>query len=120
MFETAERDKIEELLSTHFGLTAAQTTDLMAAVAKNRSNQLFGLSNSQIVKAMDEPARIRLIEMLWEVAYADGDAGPRSEDALIRRVAGLVYVTDQERGKARRQVPETGAHLRQGWPKGER
>ena len=102
VFETVERDKIEEILSDHFGLTAAQTTDLLAAVAKNRSNQLFGFT-SKIVKAMDEEGRIRLIEMLWEVAYADGvlDA---DEDALIRRVAGLVYVTDVDRGKARRRV----------------
>jgi uncharacterized tellurite resistance protein B-like protein len=43
--------------------------------------------------------------MLWEVAYADGvlDA---DEDALIRRVAGLMFVSDQDRGFARRRVRE--------------
>jgi uncharacterized tellurite resistance protein B-like protein len=43
--------------------------------------------------------------MLWEVAYADGVLDPY-EDALIRKVAGLVYVTDQERGFARKRVRE--------------
>ena len=43
--------------------------------------------------------------MLWDVAYSDsvltGD-----EDALIRRVAGLIYVSDWERGEAKRRVTQ--------------
>jgi uncharacterized tellurite resistance protein B-like protein len=52
---------------------------------------------------MDPEERIRLIEMLWEVAYADGvlDA---EEDLLLRRVAGLIYVSDQDRVAARQRV----------------
>jgi uncharacterized tellurite resistance protein B-like protein len=47
--------------------------------------------------------RIRLIEMLWEVAYADGVLDPE-EDMLLRRIAGLVYVSDQDRVAARQRV----------------
>ena len=41
--------------------------------------------------------------MLWEVAYADGVLDPL-EDALLRRVAGLIDVSDHERGTARLRV----------------
>jgi uncharacterized tellurite resistance protein B-like protein len=45
------------------------------------------------------------LRLLWDVAYSDsvltGD-----EDALIRRVAGLIYVSDWERGEAKRRVTQ--------------
>jgi uncharacterized tellurite resistance protein B-like protein len=43
--------------------------------------------------------------MLWEVAYSDG-ALTGDEDALIRRVAGLIYVSDRDRGDANRRARE--------------
>jgi uncharacterized tellurite resistance protein B-like protein len=46
---------------------------------------------------------VELIEMLWEVAYADGVLD-EYEDSLLRRVGGLIYVPDRERGEARRRV----------------
>jgi uncharacterized tellurite resistance protein B-like protein len=41
--------------------------------------------------------------MLWEVVYSNGVL-TGDEDALIRRVAGLIYVSDRDRGEARRRV----------------
>ncbi len=49
--------------------------------------------------------RIELVEMLWEVAYADGVLD-QYEDSLLRRVSGLIYVPDRERGMARQRVVE--------------
>jgi uncharacterized tellurite resistance protein B-like protein len=58
-----------------------------------------------VVRNFNEEERIGVIEMLWDVAYSDsvltGD-----EDALIRRVAGLIYVSDWERGEAKRRVTQ--------------
>jgi uncharacterized tellurite resistance protein B-like protein len=44
-----------------------------------------------------------MIEMLWEVVYADGNVD-HLEANLLRRVAGLLYVTDRESGEARKRV----------------
>jgi len=52
---------------------------------------------------MTPQERIDLIEMLWEVAYADGVLDPE-EDHLIRRIGKLVYVEDRERVHARQRV----------------
>ena len=41
--------------------------------------------------------------MLWEVAYADG-ALHDYEASLLRRVAGLLYVSDRDNGEARLRV----------------
>ena len=66
------------------------------------SAQLFGFT--RIINERLSPAkRVELFEMLWEVAYADGvlDA---LEDALLRRLGGLIDVSDHERGAARLRV----------------
>ena len=47
--------------------------------------------------------RVELIEMLWEVAYADRVLD-EYEDSLLRRVGGLIYVPDRERATARQRV----------------
>jgi uncharacterized tellurite resistance protein B-like protein len=47
--------------------------------------------------------RIGMIEMLWQVAFADGNVD-MYESNLIRRVAGLIFVTDMDRGLAKKRV----------------
>ena len=44
-----------------------------------------------------------MIEMLWEVAFADGRLD-HFESNLIRRVGGLIFVSDRDRGDARKRV----------------
>ena len=52
---------------------------------------------------LDEDGRIAIVEMLWEVACADGEVHDY-EASLVRRVAGLMHVTDRDAGEARRRV----------------
>jgi uncharacterized tellurite resistance protein B-like protein len=44
-----------------------------------------------------------MIEMLWEVAFADGNVD-YYESNLISRIAGLIYVNDIDRGEAKKRV----------------
>jgi len=46
---------------------------------------------------------VMLVEMLWDVVYADGELHDY-EANLMRRVAGLLHVSDQESGAARKRV----------------
>jgi uncharacterized tellurite resistance protein B-like protein len=105
-FEDAERTVIERLLANKFQLTPEQTGELLrkAFEVGERSNQLYPFTRIA-VERMDLAQRIGLIEMLWEVAYADGVLDP-DEDALLRRVAGLIYVSDVDRAAARIRVLE--------------
>jgi uncharacterized tellurite resistance protein B-like protein len=103
-FEPSERAAIETVLARRFSLTAEDTTRLLAAAerAADASSQLFRFTQL-IVERLSPEERIGLVEMLWEVVYADGVLDP-DEDALLRRVAGLIYVPDQDRGAARKRV----------------
>ena len=103
-FDARERATIEALLAGRFGLSPAECAALMTA-AEARAGQLTQLHGhtSQIAQAMTPDERIQLIEMLWDVAYADGVLDPE-EDLLIRRIAGLIYVTDRDRVLARQRA----------------
>ena len=41
--------------------------------------------------------------MLWEVAFADGNLD-HFESNLISRIAGLIFVSDRDRGDAKKRV----------------
>jgi uncharacterized tellurite resistance protein B-like protein len=47
--------------------------------------------------------RIEIMEMLWEVVYADGEVHD-FEVSLLRRIGGLIYVSDRDRALARQRV----------------
>src|SRR5882724_9824577 len=105
-FNAAERAAIERLLAERFALAPAAVQALVddAEAAVRHSTQFFPFTQ-QICRQLDPEARVRIIEMLWEVAYADGILDAQ-EDMLLRRIAGLIYVSDGERGAARKRALE--------------
>jgi uncharacterized tellurite resistance protein B-like protein len=102
--DDAERRLIGQLLERRFGLTPVQAQALEQAAERRaeRSAQLFGFVRT-INERRPREWRVGVIEMLWEVAYADGVLDPL-EDSLVRRVGGLIDVSDHERGEARLRV----------------
>ncbi|MDP6709314.1 MAG: TerB family tellurite resistance protein [Alphaproteobacteria bacterium] len=105
-FDDRERAKINDLLRHHFQLSAEESGTLLDAAAKAQATRHQLLPYTRIVKErFSEAERIELVEMLWEVAYADGELHDY-EANLLRRIGGLIYVPDLERGAARRRVLE--------------
>jgi uncharacterized tellurite resistance protein B-like protein len=104
--EAREQSLIALALARRFGLDRSEVASLVAA-AKEGAIKATDLHHftQVVVGSFNEEERIGVIEMLWDVAYSDsvltGD-----EDALIRRVAGLIYVSDWERGEAKRRVTQ--------------
>lgn len=107
-FDAAERARIGELIRERFALGADEAADLIAEAerAVAASVQWHGFT-SAIKDGYDHAERVELIEMLWEVAYADGRLHDY-EASLLRRIAGLLYVSDRDSGEARKRVR---AHL---------
>jgi uncharacterized tellurite resistance protein B-like protein len=103
-FDARERAMIEKLLTARFDLSPPEYMALMAA-AEARVAQMVQLHGhtSEIAAEMTPQERIDLIEMLWDVVYADGVLDPE-EDLMIRRIAGLIYVSDRDRVLARQRV----------------
>jgi uncharacterized tellurite resistance protein B-like protein len=102
--EDCEQGIIERALALRFGLERSEVTRLIKAAEEGaiQATDLFHFTRI-VVRNFSPEERIGVIEMLWEVAYSDGVL-TGDQDALIRRVAGLIYVSDRERAEARRRV----------------
>ncbi len=105
-FDEAERAAIERLLREHFALDQADARALVERGAQLAADSTHLLRFTRAIKEHFSPEeRIELIEMIWEVVYADGVLHDY-EDSLLRRIAGLIYVSDRDRGAARKRVLE--------------
>lgn len=92
-----ERAKLEDLLTRRFGISGADLELLVkdAVVAENDAVDLYRFT-SVLKRQMSEAERIRVIENLWEIAYADG-ASTEFEENLVWRVAELLGVAARDR-----------------------
>ena len=103
-FDEAERRKIVELVTDRFELSGEEGETLLQ-IAESRvedSVQTFGFT--RVVKeSFSHEERIDLMEMLWQVVYVDGKLHDL-EASLMRRIAGLIFVTDRESAAARKRA----------------
>lgn len=105
-FDDEERGRMRRLLAARFGLDAQEAEDLVAeaAAAQEQSADFFRFTHA-LKQSFSHAERVEMVELLWEVAYADG-ALHDYEASLLRRVAGLLYVDGRESGDARLRVLE--------------
>ena len=99
-----EREKLHTVLKSQFELDDATTAELIdAATAVDRDAvDLYGFTN-KINRALDESGRARVVEMMWEMVYADGQVS-EFERNLIWRAADLLGVSSRERIELGQQV----------------
>jgi uncharacterized tellurite resistance protein B-like protein len=103
-FDDQERKSILILMEQHFNLTDEESLTLVSEAENiiQKSGDLYTFT--RVIKDRYEPKqRIDMIEMLWEVAFADGNVD-YYEANLISRIAGLIFVSDFDRGEARKRV----------------
>lgn len=100
----AERNTLAALVRSQFDLDAPAAAELIreAVSADHEAVDLYGFT-SLINRACDDDGRRRIVEMMWEVVYADGKVG-EFEDNLLWRVADLLNISSRERIELRRHV----------------
>lgn len=103
-FGAEERTKIGELVAQRFGLSTEESGALLQAASDkvDQSVEVFSFTR-EIKNAFSPEERVEVMEMLWEVAYADGELHDL-EANLMRRLAGLLHVSDRDSGSARKRV----------------
>lgn len=107
-----DRRKLRELLMSRFDLDADRTEELIdAAIAADRDAVDFYHFTHVLMRALDEPGRRRIVEMMWEMVYVDHRVS-EFEDNVMWRVADLLGVSGRERIELRRRV--TGADSGEG------
>jgi uncharacterized tellurite resistance protein B-like protein len=73
-----------------------------ATAAEQEAIDLYKFT-AQLNRSLDETGRARIVEMMWQIAYADGGV-TEFEDNLIWRAADLLGVSRDERIALRERV----------------
>ena len=99
-----ESDKLHAVVKRRFRLDDASADELIdkATLAEHEAVDLYHFT-SLLNHTLDEPGRARVIEMMWEIVYADGRRD-ELEDNLLWRAADLLGVSPRERIELRRRV----------------
>lgn len=104
VLDEKEKSVIKILLSNFFELSGTETLKLMddAVKMQSDSNQIIHLTRP-IKENFSENQRIDIIEMMWQVILSDGEEHIYEKN-LMRRVAGLLYISDKDSGIARKRA----------------
>ena len=99
-----ELSKIKKSLIYFFEINEEKSSYIVNKCLKktNEPNSLHYFT-SKINKEFEHEKKIRLLEILWEIILADGKIHD-FESNLIRRLSGLLYVSDVDSGNAKKKA----------------
>jgi uncharacterized tellurite resistance protein B-like protein len=99
-----ERDKLHAIVKRRFGLDDDATGELIdkATAAEHEAVDLYHFT-SLLNRTLDEEGRARIVEMMWEIVYADGRRD-ELEDNLLWRAADLLGVSPRQRIELRQRI----------------
>src|SRR5688572_5433690 len=99
-----ERGRLQALLQQRYELSESEAGELLADAtqAESEAIDLYRFT-SLLNRALDERGRQQIVEMLWQIAYADGRV-TEFEDNLIWRAADLLHVPTRVRVELRARV----------------
>ena len=102
----AEKSKLHSLLELRFQLDPG-TADRLIADATQVEGEAVDLYHftSRIMRSVDEPGRLRIIEMMWELVYADGRVS-EFEENVVWRAADLLGVSSRDRINLKHRVAD--------------
>ena len=103
MSET-ERTRLRTILKARFTLDDAATEELIdvGTLAEHEAVDLYHFT-SLINRTLDEPGRLGVVEMMWEIILVDGHVS-EFEDNLMWRAADLLGVSSRDRIAIRRRI----------------
>jgi uncharacterized tellurite resistance protein B-like protein len=109
----ARREAIHGILRSRFGLDDCSTGRLLEeAIAINRNAIDLYRFTRQLNEVLDEESRSLLVQMMWEVVYADGHANEFDKN-IIWRAADLLGVSSRRRIELGQMVSADRAVLSQ-------
>lgn len=93
VFDESEFDGVLRLVEKHFHLSPEEAAELVNA-ADDRAEELVSLHEftKLLHNNLDEQEKARIIGLLWQIAYADGDLD-KYEDSLVRKIGDLLHVS---------------------------
>ena len=98
-----EKKIIKKALIDLYNISSDQAEELIKHAEKKEveSNQLVEYTRE--IKKHTMESRLKIIEVIWKIVYSDG-VGDDYESNLIRRICGLLYISDKNNGIIKTKV----------------
>lgn len=102
----AEMKKLHSLLEYRFQLDPGTADQLIAdaTLVEGEAVDLYQFT-SIIMRSVNEQGRLRIIEMMWELVYADGRVS-EFEENVVWRAADLLGISSRDRINLKHRVAE--------------
>ena len=98
-----EKEIIKKAITNLYKITLDEAKELIIKAEKKEleSNQIVEFTKE--IKKSSMEFRHKIIEILWKIVYSD-QVNNMYESNLIRRVCGLLYVSDKDSGEIKLKV----------------
>ena len=91
-FDAVERQRMRAILMEQFGLEDGDADRLIAQAQLSEAEEVdLDRFVAVLSRALDADGRLKLVEMMWDLVYADG-APLEVEDSVVTRVAQMLHV----------------------------
>tara|TARA_Y100001960_G_scaffold279311_1_gene311359 strand:- start:123 stop:548 length:426 start_codon:yes stop_codon:yes gene_type:complete len=96
-YTDVEKEIIKKAIMNLDNLSSEEAEEILQKSEKKEkeSNQIIEFTRE--IKKYPMEFRLKIIEIIWKIVYSDGTKGIY-ESNLVRRICGLLYVSDKESG----------------------
>ena len=102
-YTIVEKEIIKKAMINLYAMLPNDAENLLKEAERKEleSNQIVEFTKE--IKKNPMEFRLKIIEILWKIVYSDG-ASDSYESNLIRRVCGLLYVSDKDSGMIKLKI----------------
>jgi uncharacterized tellurite resistance protein B-like protein len=102
-YTNIEKDIIKKAIISLDATNTNQVEKILEKAEKKESESNQIVEFTREIKKYSNEFKLKIIEILWKIVYSDG-TNDNYESNLIRRVCGLLYISDKASGEIKIKV----------------
>ena len=102
-YSEVEKEIIKKVIVQLNGVELNESEKLLKIAEKVEENSNQIVEFTKEIKKYSMEFRLKIIEIIWKIVYSDG-ASDNYESNLIRRICGLLYISDKDNGIIKTKV----------------
>ena len=102
-YTESEKEIIKKVIVQLNGVELNESEKILKIAEKIEENSNQIVEFTKEIKKYSMEFRLKIIEIIWKIVYSDG-ASDNYESNLIRRICGLLYISDKDNGIIKTKV----------------
>ena len=105
-YTETEKTIIKKVIMELDQMNSSQASELLTLAEKKEgeSNQIIEFTRE--IKKYSLEFKLKIVEIIWKIVYSDGTCD-NYESTLIRRICGLLYISDKDNGFVKTKVEKS-------------